>query len=91
MKIYKVAAYLRLSEEDRDKKESNSIQNQRDLIDHFIQTREDLEKVQVYVDDGYTGANFDRPGFKKMIEDLEKRNHRLYCYQGFIKIWERSH
>ena len=68
---YKVAKYMRLSEQDGDKKESESIENQRDLIDNFIEKNEDLEIVGEYVDDGYTGANFDRPKFKQKIEDIE--------------------
>ena len=68
---YKVAKYIRLSDEDRDKKESESVENQRDLIDSFIKKHEDLEDVGEYVDDGYTGGNYDRPRFKKMINDIE--------------------
>ncbi len=74
---YKVAKYMRLSEQDGDKKESESIENQRDLIDNFIEKNEDLEIVGEYVDDGYTGANFDRPKFKQMIEDIE--NGKINC------------
>ncbi len=68
---YKVAKYMRLSEQDGDKKESESIENQRDLIDNFINKNEDLEITGEYIDDGYTGANFDRPSFKQMIQDIE--------------------
>lgn len=69
---YKVAKYIRLSDEDRDKKESESVENQRDLINNFIEKHEDLEDVEEYVDDGYTGGNYDRPSFKKMITDIER-------------------
>ena len=69
--IYKVAKYIRLSEQDGDKKESESVENQRDLIDNYIQKHNDLEEYDEYVDDGYTGGNFDRPKFKKMIQDIE--------------------
>ena len=68
---YKVAKYIRLSDQDRDKFESDSVQNQRDLINNFIENQEDLEIVGEYVDDGYTGANFNRPRFKDMIKDIE--------------------
>lgn len=72
----KIAAYLRLSMADGDicdKKESNSIANQRILIHDFIDSRDDLVgDVTEYVDDGYTGTNFDRPGFAKMITDAKK-------------------
>lgn len=69
---YKVAKYIRLSDEDRDKKESESVENQRDLINNFIEKHEELEDVEEYVDDGYTGGNYDRPSFKKMITDIER-------------------
>ncbi|MGN0704837.1 MAG: recombinase family protein [Lentihominibacter sp.] len=73
---YKTAAYLRLSKGDGDsdcssKGESNSISNQRLIIEHFLQDNEDFELVETYVDDGYTGTNFDRPGVQKMLEDID--------------------
>lgn len=71
--IYQVGIYIRLSREDGDDGESESVENQRDLITNFIDGHEDLELVEEYVDDGYTGTNFDRPDFKRMIEDVNKR------------------
>ena len=68
---YKVAKYIRLSDEDRDKAESESVENQRDLINNFIAKNIELEEVGEYVDDGYTGGKFDRPKFKQMIKDIE--------------------
>ena len=68
---YKVAKYIRLSDEDRDKKESESVENQRDIIDNFIEKNIDLEEFDEYVDDGYTGGNFERPRFKQMLKDIE--------------------
>ncbi len=73
-----VAIYLRLSHADNDlgendKDESNSIENQRALLTDYIERSDDLKGVvEEYVDDGYTGTNFDRPGFQKMIEDAKK-------------------
>lgn len=69
--------YLRLSIADGDlgkenKDESNSIDNQRLLLVNFITDREDMSDEYIeYVDDGYSGTNFDRPAFKKMIEDAK--------------------
>ena len=68
---YKVAKYIRLSDEDRYKKESESVENQRDIIDNFIEKNIDLEEFDEYVDDGYTGGNFERPRFKQMLKDIE--------------------
>ena len=73
-----IAVYLRLSEADGDlgkdgKDESNSIANQRELLYNFIGARQDIEgDIIEYIDDGYSGTNFERPGFQKMIEDAKK-------------------
>ncbi len=69
--IYKAGKYIRLSDKDRDKEESNSVDNQRDIINQFIDNNNDIISVDEYVDDGYTGANYDRPQFRRMIKDLE--------------------
>lgn len=75
--LYNVAVYLRLSRDDEDidgdKEESNSISSQRDLIRSYIRTQPDMEIFDIYVDDGFSGANFDRPAFKRMMEDIEAR------------------
>lgn len=70
-KVYKVGIYMRLSREDEIKKnESESIKNQRSFIlDYLKQNGYSLYKE--YYDDGYTGTNFERPGFKKLINDIE--------------------
>jgi len=69
-KTYHYAAYMRLSREDGDGGESNSITNQRAIIKGFVQSRGvTIEKE--YIDDGYTGMNFDRPGFKELLEDIK--------------------
>lgn len=67
----RAAAYLRLSIEDGDKVESNSIGNQRELIQNFVAERPELHLVGEYADDGYTGTNFERPGFTQMMEDIQ--------------------
>ena len=63
--------YLRLSKEDGDNNESNSINNQRDLIKTFSREN-NIEIVREYVDDGYSGSSFIRPAFKQMINDLNE-------------------
>ena len=67
----RAAAYLRLSIEDGDKAESNSIGNQREWIQNFVAERPELHLVGEYADDGYTGTNFERPGFTQMMEDIQ--------------------
>lgn len=79
-RIWNVAAYTRLSHEDGDKEESNSIGSQREMIREFIRNRTDMVITQEYVDDGYSGVNFDRPGFRKMMADIqEKRVDCIIC------------
>lgn len=67
----RVAKYIRLSREDGDDRESESVENQRDIIDNYILGHEELIEAGEYVDDGYTGTNFNRPGFQKMLKDIE--------------------
>lgn len=73
--FYNVAIYLRLSRDDEDidgsKAESNSISSQRDMIHSFIRKQDNMEIYDIYVDDGWSGANFDRPEFKRMMKDIE--------------------
>lgn len=59
--------YLRLSKEDGEKTESNSISNQREIINSYARKNQ-ITMIKEYVDDGYSGANFDRPNFKEMIK-----------------------
>lgn len=81
-KHFLAAMYLRLSRDDSDigdvtdgkgtlKSESNSIGNQRELIRAYIHEQQDIELYDIYVDDGFSGSNFDRPEFKRMMNDVE--------------------
>lgn len=72
-----VAIYLRLSSDDGDKAESDSIRNQRSLLQDFVSKHSELSLIEEYVDDGYSGANFERPAFQRMMEDV--RNHKINC------------
>ena len=73
-KDYKAAIYLRLSKEDGDfsisgeKLESDSISNQRMLIKEYLKKHPEITVVKEYCDDGFTGANFERPDFNRMME-----------------------
>lgn len=73
-----VAFYLRLSREDFNngknlREESNSISNQRKLMENYVKRRKELRDCVIteYCDDGYTGTNFERPGFLQMVKDAE--------------------
>ena len=70
-KVYRTAIYCRLSREDGDKVESNSIASQRAICEDYIARHEDLELVcEPFVDDGYSGVSFNRPQFKKLEEAI---------------------
>ena len=71
--IYRAVIYIRLSEADEGKSyesESESIINQRNLLMSFV-IQNEFTFVDEYIDDGFTGTNFDRPGFKRLLEDIE--------------------
>lgn len=67
----KTAAYLRLSRDDGDKQESDSIRNQRELIKEYISKNKNLNYVGEYVDDGYSGTSFERPSFQRLMGDVK--------------------
>lgn len=69
--FFNVAGYIRLSREDGDKAESDSIGNQKKLITDYLEDREDFVLYDLYTDDGLTGTNFNRPSFCRMIADIE--------------------
>ena len=71
MSAARAALYLRLSKEDGDRDgASQSIRNQRDFLLDYC-GKNSLPVVEIYADDGYTGTNFNRPGFLRMVEDIE--------------------
>ena len=67
------ALYERLSKDDELQGESNSISNQKKYLEDYARTHE-FRKIQHYTDDGYTGRNFNRPGFQKMLKEIEDGN-----------------
>ena len=70
-KIYSVGLYIRLSREDDDKNyESESITNQKSLLLQYVKEN-NLRVYDIYVDDGYSGTNFDRPNFNRLLSDIE--------------------
>lgn len=77
METWNTAGYLRLSREDGDKAESDSIANQRKLLEQYLAARPELHLVEFYQDDGYTGTSFDRPAFRRMEADIEEG--RINC------------
>ena len=69
---YRTALYLRLSREDGDKTEGDSIANQRTLLEAYAADHPELCIVDEFVDDGYSGSNFERPAFQRLFQELEQ-------------------
>ena len=76
-RLLPTALYCRLSREDGDRMESDSIGNQRKLLKAYIENHPELVMAECYADDGYTGTNFQRPAFQRMLRDIG--NGRIRC------------
>ena len=74
---YNACIYARLSRDDGDKLESDSIINQKALIRDFLSKHPEIHAVSEKTDDGYSGVNFDRPAFQEMMEDI--RSGKINC------------
>lgn len=70
LSLYRAGIYRRLSEEDGDDLEANSLVNQEKIARHYLVDFPEIEVVDVYTDNGYTGMNFKRPDFLRMKEDF---------------------
>ena len=77
--------YIRLSREDGDKQESESIGNQRKILQRYIKEN-NLTLIKEYVDDGVSGTTFDRPGFNKMLEDIENRTINMVITKDLSRL-----
>ena len=81
-KTWNCGLYIRLSQEDddilkEDKLESNSVTGQKTLLKEFVNENEDLKIYDIYIDDGFTGTDFNRPSFQRLLEDV--KNGLLNC------------
>lgn len=72
-KIWQAALYVRLSREDGDKEESDSVVNQKDLLQQFVSLEPDIMVHEIYMDDGWSGTNFERPDFIRMMNDIKEK------------------
>lgn len=70
--IFRTAIYLRLSVEDNGKRDADSLENQRELLLSYISERPYLELTEIYEDNGFTGTDFQRPAFQRMLEDVQR-------------------
>ena len=82
---YRVAVYLRLSKEDETIGQSISIENQRNILIEYILTQ-GWTCYQVYVDDGYSGLRFDRPGFLQLLGDIESKKINLVITKDLSRL-----
>lgn len=88
---YKVAGYLRLSKEDGDKEESDSIISQKNIIENKLkELGKDFELVDFYIDDGYTGLNTNRPAFQKMLKDIESKKINAIITKDLSRLSRNS-
>ena len=69
--VWNTCGYVRLSREDGDKEESNSVTGQKDLIRDYMTRHPELRECAMKVDDGFTGSNFDRPAFQEMMAEVK--------------------
>ena len=82
---FKVGMYIRLSREDGDKQESESIGNQRKIIKRFLEEN-NLSFVDEYVDDGVSGTTFDREGFNRLIKDIEEKRINMVITKDLSRL-----
>ena len=82
---YHVALYIRLSKEDESEGPSQSVQNQESLLREFVQQHR-LSVYDTYVDDGWSGTNFDRPDFQRMIGDIEARKVNMVITKDLSRL-----
>lgn len=81
----KVGVYLRISLEDGDKIESDSIDNQRKLIYEYLK-KNNFTNIKEFIDDGKTGTNFDRKGFKNLLQEIEANNINTVITKDISRI-----
>lgn len=83
--IFSVGIYLRLSKEDEYSGQSESITNQRDFVTSYV-LEQGWNIYDVYIDDGFSGLNFDRPSFKRMISDIENKKLNLVITKDLSRL-----
>ena len=84
-KTFKVGIYIRLSREDGDKLESESVSNQRDILQKYIKEN-NLIFVDEYIDDGVSGTTFERKNFQRMIDDIEAKRINMVITKDLSRL-----
>ncbi|MCG9969979.1 recombinase family protein [Pelotomaculum terephthalicicum JT] len=83
--IYNVGIYTRLSKEDDNNTESESIANQKEYLSRYV-IEQSWNLVDIFIDDGYTGTNFDRPDFKRLIKAVESKRINLVIVKDLSRL-----
>ena len=83
--VYKAAIYCRLSKDDEQSGDSVSIETQKMMLTQFCEEQE-CEIFDIYVDDGYSGLNFNRPAFKRLIQDLEDKRFNTVITKDLSRL-----
>lgn len=86
---YHAALYIRLSKEDETEGPSESVSNQQSLLNEFVRQHR-LSVYDTYIDDGWSGTNFDRPNFQRMIADIEARKVNMVITKDDCVIKART-
>lgn len=82
---YHAALYIRLSKEDESEGPSESVSNQQSLLNEFVRQHR-LTVYDTYIDDGWSGTNFDRPNFQRMIADIEARKVNMVITKDLSRL-----
>ena len=82
---YHVALYIRLSKEDESEGPSQSVTNQKSLLDEFVKKHR-LSVYDTYIDDGWSGTSFDRPDFQRMIADIEAKKVNMVITKDLSRL-----
>lgn len=82
---YHVALYIRLSKEDESEGPSQSVTNQKSLLEEFVKQHR-LSVYDTYIDDGWSGTNFDRPDFQRMIRDIEAKKVNMVITKDLSRL-----
>lgn len=82
---YHAALYIRLSKEDENEGPSESVTNQKSLLTAFVEQHHVLV-YDTYIDDGWSGTNFDRPAFQRMIRDIEAKNVNMVITKDLSRL-----
>ena len=80
-----MTAVIELSKEDENEGPSESVNNQKSLLDDFVKKHR-LSVYDTYIDDGWSGTNFDRPDFQRMIGDIEAKKVNMVITKDLSRL-----